>query len=115
MKKMIKALLGILLQRILLELIIVIVIGIASFFMTFSVTTVLIGAGFISMCIGLLSLRGNISGRTDMRYLHARSSGSTRGYEYAKENLERFEEGSNFAVIMGIAGAALILVSVFLS
>ncbi|MFR0780481.1 MAG: hypothetical protein ACLSH8_12850 [Zhenhengia sp.] len=83
--------------------------------MTFSVTTVLIGAGFISMCIGFLSLGGNISGRTDMRYLHARSCGSTRGYEYAKENLECFEEGSNFAVIMGIAGAVLILVSVFLS
>lgn len=115
MKQMIKALLGVLLKGLLLALIIGSVIGIASFFMTFSVTTVLLGAGLIVMCIGLLSLGGNISGRTDMRYLHARSSGSTRGYEYAKENLERFEEGSNFAVIMGIAGAALILVSVFLS
>ncbi|MFQ9698008.1 MAG: hypothetical protein ACLRY5_14360, partial [Zhenhengia sp.] len=68
MKQMIKALLGILLKGLLLALIIGIVIGIASFFMTFSVTTVLLGAGFVVMCIGFLSLGGNISGRTDMRY-----------------------------------------------
>ena len=115
MKQVIKDLLRLLLKGVLLALGIMIVIGIASFFMEFNVSTVLLGAGFIVMCIGFAGLGGNISSRTDMRYLHARSSGSAKSYEHAKESLERFDEGANFAVFMGIAGVALILVSVLLS
>lgn len=113
MKQWVKDGLTTLLQGVILAIVVGVIIGIASLFMTFKITSVLLGAGFILMCIGFLSMGGSIFGRTDMTYLHARSSGNVKSYENAQDDIKRFNESSGFAMVMNIAGIVLILVSLY--
>lgn len=115
MKQWVKEGLKTLLQGGILAIVVGVIIGIASFFMTFKLTSVLLGAGFIFMCIGFLSMGGSIFGRTDMTYFHARSSGHVKSYENAQDDIKRFDESSEFAIVMNIAGILLILVSLYLN
>lgn len=111
MKNAIRAILIVLTKALILALIVGGIIGIASLFIVFSLKTVLLGAGFVLICIGGLTMSGGISSRTDMTYLHARSASGSKTYENATENIRNFEEGSVFSIILGLAGVLLIVVS----
>lgn len=111
MKDTIRAVLIIIAKALMLALIVGGIIGIASLFIGFSLETIFLGAGFVLICIGGLTMSGGISSRADMTYLHARSASSSKTYENATENIRRFEEGSVFSIILGFAGVLLIVVS----
>lgn len=111
MKNAIRAILIVVAKALLLALVVGGGIGIASLFIVFSLKTVLLGAGFVLICIGGLTMSGGISSRADMNYLYAKSASSSKAYENATENIRRFEDGSVFSIILGLAGVVLIAIS----
>lgn len=111
MKNTIRAVLIVLVKAFILALVVGGIIGMASLFIEFSLETVFLGAGFVLICIGGLTMSGGISSRADMTYLHARSASSSKTYENATENIRRFEDGSVFSITLGLAGVLLIVIS----